>query len=115
MANNTHKRGRWSTTHGPVLRSPCLGLRCIYRIASHAPDPGSTHPTAPPLPLVPEVLTHIGLKRLLCRGAREGVRVSVTQHEAGNLERLGKRGGRDGGWRALESKREFGVPTHHAA
>ena len=98
-----------------MRRSPCSGVRGIDRIASHAAEHGGARPPPTPLPLVPEMLTHIGLKRFFGRGAREGVRVPVTQHEAGNLERLGKRRGRDGGWRALKSKREFGVPTHHTA
>src|SRR5262245_10537753 len=73
-------------------------------------------PSHPPssFPLVPKVRADIGLKLLLCRGAREGVSVPVTQHEAGNLERIGKRGGHDGGWSAQKRKREFWVKTHHS-
>src|SRR5262249_29143745 len=91
------------------------GLLCIHGIAPHATEHVCALPSPSPLPLVPEVLGDIGLKRFLCRGAREGVGVPVTQHEAGNRERLGKRDGRDGGGSAPKSKREFGVQSYHAS
>jgi hypothetical protein len=45
------------------------GMLCIHGIAPHAAEQGIALPPTAPLPLVPEVLADIVLKRLLCWGA----------------------------------------------
>jgi hypothetical protein len=86
----------------------------MHSNASHKAEHLFVGPSPCVASLVPEMRTHILLKFLLGWRMGEGIGVSVTQHEPGDRERIGKRRGRDGTWHTRKRKIELPMTPHHS-